>query len=182
MLAILVLAAALFLLITVILYYIAIYNGLIQLLHNIDKSWANINVLLKQRHEEILNLVKVCEGYMRYERETLEKVTAARAACIRAQGIEETGRKERELSGALKNLFALAEGYLELKVNESFLKLGGRISYLENQIADRREFYNYSVNNYNIRISRIPDLWVARSIGMAVKEFFKITEEEKKTN
>jgi len=180
--AIFVLAAVLFLLIVVILYYIAIYNGLIQLLHDIDKSWADIDVLLKQRHDEIPNLVKVCEGYMRYERETLEKVTAARAACIRAQGIEESGRKERELSGALKDLFVLAEGYPELKVNERFLKLGERISYLEGEITDRREFYNDSVNNYNIRISRIPDLWVARGISVAVKEFSKITEEEKKTN
>jgi LemA protein len=176
MLAIFALAALLFLLTAVALYYIAIYNGLIQFLRNIDKSWENINVLLKQRHDEILNLVKVCEVYMKYEREILEKVTAARASCVRTQGIEESGRKERELAQTLKNLFAEVEGYPELKANENFLKLEQRISYLEGEIADRREFYNDSVNNYNIKISQIPDLWVARSIGMAQKEFFKITD------
>jgi LemA protein len=171
MLVILALVASLSLLTSAALYYIFVYNSLMRLLHNIDKSRENIDVLLKQRHNEILGLIKACEVYMKYEQEALEGVNVARDACIRAQGIEESGRHERELGQALKNLFALTEGYPGLKADENFLKLQQRISYLEGEIANRRELYNDSVNNYNIKISQIPDLWVARSIGMAQKEF-----------
>ena len=162
-----------------ILYFVAIYNGLIQVSRNIDKAWANIDVLLKQRHDEIPKLIKVCEGYMKFERDTLEKITAARTACIQSHGIAESAKNEGELSGLLKNLFAVAENYPDLKSNQNFLQLQQRVSYLESQIADRREFYNDSVNTYNIRIAQIPDLWVANSLNMREKEFFKITEEEK---
>jgi LemA protein len=174
------LAALLFLVIGVVLYFVAIYNGLIQISRNIDKAWANIDVLLKQRHDEIPKLISVCEGYMKYERETLEKITAARTACIQAKSVGESAQKEGELSGLLKTLFAVAENYPDLKANQNFLQLQQRVSYLESQIADRREFYNDSVNTYNIRIHQIPDMWVARSLNMNPKEFFKIAEEERK--
>lgn len=180
MLAIVVLAALLFLIIGVMLYFVSVYNGLIMLSRNIEKAWANIDVLLKQRHDEIPKLVKVCEGYMKYERETLEKITAARTACIQAKGVADSANKEGELTGLLKTLFAVAENYPDLKANQNFLQLQQRVSYLESQIADRREFYNDSVNNYNIRINQIPDMWVARMLNMAVKELFKIAEEDKK--
>jgi LemA protein len=177
---IIVLAALLFLVIGIALYFVAIYNGLIQISRNIDKAWANIDVLLKQRHDEIPKLISVCEGYMKYERETLEKITAARTACIQAKSVGESAQKEGELSGLLKTLFAVAENYPDLKANQNFLQLQQRVSYLESQIADRREFYNDSVNTYNIRIHQIPDMWVARSLNMNPKEFFKIAEEERK--
>ena len=177
---ILVLAVLLFSVIGFALYFVAIYNGLIQISRNIEKAWANIDVLLKQRHDEIPKLISVCEGYMKYERETLEKITAARTACIQAKGVEESARKEGELSSLLKNLFAVAENYPDLKANQNFMQLQNRVSYLENQIADRREFYNDSVNTYNIRIHQIPDMWVAGALGMKPKELFKIAEEEKK--
>jgi LemA protein len=177
---IIVLAALLFLVVGIALYFVAIYNGLIQISRNIDKAWANIDVLLKQRHDEIPKLISVCEGYMKYERETLEKITAARTACIQAKSVGESAQKEGELSGLLKTLFAVAENYPDLKANQNFLQLQQRVSYLESQIADRREFYNDSVNTYNIRIHQIPDMWVARSLNMNPKEFFKIAEEERK--
>ena len=173
------LAVLLFIVLGVILYFTSIYNGLIILSKNIDKAWANIDVLLKQRHDEIPKLIKVCEGYMKYERQTLEKITAARTACLNAKNVGELSQAEGELARSLKTLFAVAENYPELKANQNFVQLQQRVSYLENQLADRREFYNDSVNNYNIRINQIPDLFVAQMLRLVAKELFKIIEEEK---
>jgi len=163
-----------------LLYFVSIYNGLVRVARNIEKAWANIDVLLKQRRDEIPKLIGVCEGYMKYERETLEKITAARTACMQTKGVADAAQAEGQLSGLLRTLFAVAENYPDLKANQNFLQMQQRISYLESQIADRREFYNDSVNLYNIRISQIPDMWVARSMSLAAKEMFKISEEEKK--
>lgn len=174
------LAVLLFIVLGIILYFTSIYNGLIVLSKNIDKAWANIDVLLKQRHDEIPKLIKVCEGYMKYERQTLERITAARTACLNAQNFGELSQAEGELAKSLKTLFAVAENYPDLKANQNFVQLQQRVSYLENQLADRREFYNDSVNNYNIRINQIPDLFVAQMLRLSTKGLFKISEEEKK--
>ena len=174
------LAALLFLVVGVALYFVAVYNGLIILSRNIEKAWANIDVLLKQRYDEISKLVKVCEGYMKYERETLEKITAARTAGMNAKGAADSAAAEGQLSGLLKTLFAVAENYPDLKANQNFMQLQQRVSYLESQISDRRELYNDSANLYNIRINQIPDMWVARSMRLMPKEMFKVDEESKK--
>lgn len=178
--SIVVIVALVFLVVGAALYFVAVYNGLIVVSRNIDKAWANIDVLLKQRHDEIPKLIKVCEGYMKYERETLEKITAARTSCIQAKGVGESSQAEGELVKSLKTLFAVAENYPELKANQNFTQLQQRVSYLESQIADRREFYNDSVNIYNIRINTIPDLFVAKNLNMQPRELFKIIEEDKK--
>lgn len=169
-----------FLIVGIILYFVSIYNGLIRLSRNIEKAWANIDVLLKQRYDEIPKLIKVCEGHMKYERETLEKITAARTACLQAKSVGDSAKAEGELNRLLKTLFAVAENYPDLKANQSFIQLQQRISYLETQIADRREFYNDSVNSYNIRIKQIPDMWVASMLRFRIKELFKVAEEERK--
>ncbi len=117
---------------------------------------------------------------MKYERETLEKITAARTAGLSTKTVGEASQAEGELAKGLKTLFAVAENYPDLKANQNFLQLQNRISYLEGQIADRREFYNDSVNNYNIRINQIPDMFVANMLGMKTKELFKALEEERK--
>lgn len=114
------------------------------------------------------------------ERETLEKITAARTACLVAKTVGESFHAEGELAKGFKTLFAVAENYPDLKANQSFVQLQQRISYLESQIADRREFFNDSVNNYNIRISQIPDMFVANMLQMKPKEMFNALEEEKK--
>jgi len=172
--------AVLFIAVGIVLYFVAVYNGLIRVKHNVDKSWSNIDVLLKQRHDEIPKLIKVCEGYMKFERETLEKLTTARTACIQASGVADSAQKEGQLSGMLRQVFAVAENYPDLKSNQNFLQLQQRTSYLESQIADRREFYNDSVNSYNVRIHQIPDMWVAGTMNMQDKELFKVSDEDKK--
>lgn len=174
------LAAAVFLVVGILLYFVAVYNGLIVLSRNTAKAWSNIDVLLKQRYDEIPKLIKVCEGYMKYEQQMLERLTAARTACLQAKSVGESSKAEGQLSGALKTLFAVSENYPDLKANQNFTQLQQRISYLESQISDRRELYNDSVNNYNIRISQIPDMFVAGLIKMAPKELFKAAEEERK--
>ena len=149
----------------VITYAVIIYNNLVRLKHNVSKAWSNIDVLLKQRHDELPKLVETCKQYMGYEQETLEKVMRARSAVSQArhQGdVKALGPAETQLRAGLINLFAVAEAYPELKANESFQHLQSRITGLENGIADRREFYNDSVNINNIRIEQVPDVFLAR--------------------
>ncbi|MFH1369010.1 MAG: LemA family protein [Elusimicrobiota bacterium] len=163
----------------VVIYAIGIYNQLIQIKVNVDKSWANIDVLLKQRYDEIPKLVKVCEGYMKFEQATLEKVTLARTRYLEAKSPGQVAQADSMLTGALKSLFAVSESYPDLKANNNFMQLQQRVSYLENQIADRREFYNDSVGVYNARIKQIPEVFVANAMGFTDREMYKVAESEK---
>ena len=163
----------------VVLYFVTIYNGLIRLKNNIDKAWSNIDVLLKQRHDEIPKLVAICEGYMKYEQETLKKVIEARSLYDRARGVAQTSEADQAVTQSLKSLFALAEKYPDLKADDNFLGLQGRVSLLENSIADRREFFNESVNLYNIRIQQIPDVLVAQSFNFEPAELWRINPPER---
>ena len=168
------LAAAIF-----VIYILFIYNGLIQLRNNIDKSWSNIDVLLKQRTDELPNLVASVKGYMKHEQGVLTTITNARTAMMSAQTMSAKARASDVISGALKTIFAVAENYPNLKANENFLKLQQRITGLENEIADRREFYNDAVTNYNIRIESIPDTIIAGMMTLKKRELFKATAEER---
>ncbi len=161
------------------LYAVGIYNRLVALRVSVEKSWSNIDVLEKQRYDEIPNLVRVCEGYMAHERETLEKVIAARTRYLGASGPGQVAAADNMLTGALKSLFAVAEQYPDLKANQNFLHLQDRISFLENQIADRREYYNESVGIFNTRIQQIPELFVAALLKYTPREMFKAPPEEK---
>jgi len=164
----------------VAIYAIIIYNGLVRLRNNMDKAWSNIDVLIKQRHDELPKLVKVCEGYMKHERDTLQRVIEARSMIGRAQGVAETAQADNFLAGALKSLFAVAENYPDLKANQNFLALQGRISSLEGQIADRREFFNESVNLFNIRIEQIPDVFIARFLNYKSRDMWQIDPADRK--
>lgn len=167
--------------IAIVYYIVAIYNGLIQLKNNIQKSWANIDVLLKQRADELPKLIESVKGYMAHEQGVLTAVTQARTAFLEAKTIPQKAAADTMMSGALKSIFAVAENYPNLKANENFLQLQNRISGLENELADRREFYNDSVNTFNIRIQSIPDVVVARTMGLTQPEqMFKVSEEEKR--
>lgn len=160
-------------------YVMAIYNGLIAVKNNIDKAWANIDVLLKQRHDELPKLVDVCKGYMDHEKGVFDRVMQARQTLMSAQGPAQKGKAEGEMHGALRQLFALAENYPNLKAQDSFRQLQDRVSGLESQIADRREFYNDSVNTYNIRIQSIPDVLIARSMGLSAREMYQVASADR---
>ena len=138
----------------VCLYVIIIYNRLISLKHDTAKAWSNIDVLLKQRHDELPKLIETCKQYMQHERETLERVMQARSSVSTARktaNLRALGVAESQLHQGLASLFATAEAYPALKADESFRNLEARITGLENAIADRREFYNEAVNNNNVR-------------------------------
>ena len=165
--------------VSIMVYVVGIYNTLVRLANNIDKAWSNIDVILKQRHDELPKLVKVCNSYMSHERETLESVTNARSVYGRSTNVDEKAKAENQLTRALGRLFAVAEQYPDLKANQEFLNVQQRISALENTIADRREFYNDSVNLYNIRIEQIPAVWVARQIGYRPKPLLAVAEEDR---
>ena len=154
--------------------FFVIYNGLVTLKNNVARSWSNIDVLLKQRYDELPKLIAVCERYLQHEKDTLEGVTQARSMIANARTEEESGQAENFLSGALKSLFAVVENYPDLKADRSFAQLQGRITSLENQIADRREYFNESVNVYNIGIEKMPDALVARILGYQPKRLWQI--------
>jgi LemA protein len=168
-------------LVVVLVYFVMLYNQLVQIKHNVSKSWANIDVLLKQRHDELPKLIETCKQYMKFEQDTLVRVMEARASVSSAreqQNIGALGQAEGELRGALGRLFAVAEAYPELKTDETFQHLQARISSLENAIADRREFYNESVNINNVRIEQFPDSIVAALFSFKSMPLLKFSEQE----
>jgi LemA protein len=165
----------------VLIYGIVIYNGLVALKHNVGKAWSNIDVLLKQRHDELPKLVEVCRQHMQFEAATLEQVMAARSGAKTASDkgdVKGVGGAESLLRSALGNITATVEAYPELRANESIQTLLGRITGLENAIADRREFYNESVNVNNVRIEQFPDVIVARLGGFREAELLEFDAAE----
>ncbi|MDD5296505.1 MAG: LemA family protein [Rhodocyclaceae bacterium] len=163
-------------------YGVTLYNGLVQRKHDVTKAWANIDVLLKQRHDELPKLVETCRQYQRFEQETLSRVIEARNRVHDANekgDLAALGKAEGQLRGGLDRLFALAESYPELKTNASYIQLQGRISVLENAIADRRELYNETVNIHNARLEQFPDVLLARRYGFAPKPILEFAEGEK---
>ncbi len=150
--------------------------------HNVAKAWSNIDVLIKQRHDELPKLAEVCKQYLGYERETLEKIMVARssvAAAQEGQNVQALGAAQTQLRLGLGNLFALAEAYPDLKANANFVRLQDRITSLENTIADRREYYNESVNLNNVRIEQFPDVVIAGWLSFPPFALLEFGEEEK---
>src|SRR5262245_380680 len=165
-----------------VVYGVMLYNNLVQVKHNVSKAWANIDVLLKQRHDELPKLVETCKQYMKFEQDTLTKVMEARARLFvarEAQNIPQLGQAEGALRATVGNLFALAEAYPDLKTNQTFQQLQARISGLENAIADRREFYNESANVNNVRIEQFPDSIIAGTAGFKSAPLLEFQAEEK---
>src|SRR6266851_7208135 len=160
-------------------YLITLYNGLVAIKNDIDKAWANIDVLLKQRHDELTKLLDVTKGYMEFERDTLTKITQARSQYSQAVTFDQKAQADQSMTTALRGFFAVAENYPDLKANNNFLQLQKRITELENQIADRREFYNDSVNTFNIRIQQMPDTFVASFMNVQPRSMFKVEEADK---
>ena len=161
-------------------WFFTVYNGLIQVKENIKKSWANIDVLLMQRSDEIPKLIKILKSFVKHEKKMFDNIMDARTSYLGANSVSEKADADNQISEALKSVFAISEAYPDLGSNDNFLKLQERISGIENAIADRRELYNESVNNYNIRIQSIPDMFIANTLGLAQEEMFKVQENKKK--
>ena len=166
----------------VFVYFVGIYNSLVALRERVKQAWANIDVLLKQRHDELPKLVDACKQYMQYEQLTLEKVMQARSAVFQAReggNVAAVGAAEQQLRGDIGRLFAVVENYPQLKTDESFKQLQARITGLEEAIADRRELYNDQVNINNTRIEQFPDVLIARRYGFTAKPLLEFAAAEK---
>ena len=163
------------------IYAVFTYNRLVGFKHGVAKAWSNIDVLLKQRHDELPKLVEACRQYMKFEQYTLEKGMQARNRVSQARerhDVSALGEAEETLRMGLGHLFAVAEAYPELKANESYSHLKARITGLEEAIADRREFYNDSVNLNNVAIERFPEVIVALLTGFGPHRLLEFTARE----
>jgi len=158
-------------------YALSIYNGLVALRNNIARSWANIDVLLKQRHDELPKLVKTCEGYMRHERGVFDKLSEARAALAGAKSVAERAGAEGMLNRALGAIFAVAEAYPDLKANQNMALLQEELTSTENKVAFARQAYNDSVMGYNTARESFPTNVVAGALGFQAADLFQLESE-----
>lgn len=160
-------------------YGVALYNGLVQVKHQVDQAWSNIDVLLKQRHDELPKLVDAVKGYMRHESTLLENVTALRARAQSTAAGAPRLAAEQSLSQGVARLLAVAESYPALRASGVYLTLQQRISALEDQIAHRREFYNAAVTINNVRMEQFPDMLFAATAGLVRRASFETTDGER---
>ena len=166
----------------VILWLVAVYNGLIKLKNRTDEAFSDIDVQLKRRHDLIPNLVETVKGYAKHEAQVFEQVTAARAQAINATGAQAKAETENMLSGALKSLFAVAENYPNLKASENFLQLQEDLTDTENKIQAARRFYNGNVRDFNTKIQVFPNNLIASSLGFIAYEFFEVANSAEREN
>jgi LemA protein len=165
--------------IAIISYFAGIYNNLVTFKNGIDRSFSNIDVLLKRRHDELPKLIEPCKGYMQNEQKTLQAVTEARAAYARATTPGEKAQADNMITGALRTLFAVVENYSDLKANTNFMQLQARIGDLEEKIAGQRSRFNEDVSVFNIRIAQIPDSFVARFMNLQPHALFQVAEADR---
>src|SRR5215831_16939142 len=165
--------------IILVLFALGAYNRLVALSQRVNQAFADIDVQLKQRHDLVPNLVETVKGYAAHERGTLDAVVKARNAAVSAASPEAQAQAENMLSGALRQLFALAEAYPNLKANENFLRLQSDLSDLENKIAASRRFFNNAVQEYNSSIQQFPAVLLANPLGFAPRTFFDVDESER---
>jgi LemA protein len=165
------------LLVVLALYLIAIYNGLVTLKNQVANAWKQIDVQLQRRHDLIPNLVNAVRGYMEYERDTLERVVAARTRAVAATGAQARAQAEGELTQALGRLFAVAERYPDLKANQNVLQLQEELTTTENQLGFARQLYNDLVMRFNIKQTVLPTSLFARMLGFTPAEYFGAPQE-----
>ncbi len=161
---------------------VALYNSLIRLKNRVDEAWADIDVQLKRRHDLIPNLIETVKGYAAHEKETLDRVVAARNSAMQAQSSgnrEELEKAENTLSSTLKSIFALSEAYPDLKANTNFLELQRELSDTENKIQASRRFYNTNVRDFNTKLEVFPTNMIGNILGFKNRTFFEAAADEK---
>ena len=159
----------------VALYFVLSYNGVVRLRNRVDQAWSQISVQLERRHDLIPNLVETVKGYAAHEKGTFEAVTQARTNAVAAgqQGPEQQAQAENVLTGALRQLFAVAEAYPDLKANQNFLNLQEELTSTEDRISYARQFYNDSVQNYNTKIQTFPRNLIAGMFNFTPRQWFQ---------
>ena len=164
-------------LVIMVLWLVATYNGLIRSRNRVDEAWSDIEVQLKRRYDLIPNLVSTVKGYATHESGVFEKVTAARTAAMGAGTMQDKLAQENMLSGALKSLFAVAENYPELKANQNFLQLQNDLTDTEDKIQASRRFYNGNVRDFNTKLQIFPTSIIAGMMNFKPRDFFDIDEK-----
>jgi len=164
----------------IIVWLVAVFNGLVTLKNRVDESWSDIDVQLKRRYDLIPNLVETIRAYAKHESTVFEKVSAARSAAMGAKTPEEHAKAENALTGTLKTLFAVAESYPDLKASQNFLQLQDELSDTENKIQASRRFYNGNVRDFNIKTEQFPSSLVANAFGYKKRGFFEIENGEER--
>ena len=173
-------SAFIFILCAVAFYMaVGIFNGLISLRNQVDRAWANIDVILKQRHDVIPQLLSICEQFVQYERQTFDHLIEARTKYGAANTRDEKIQASQDMSMALRGVIAIGEAYPVLKSSEQFNQIQTTIASLENQLADRRELYNEEVTNFNTRTEQFPDLFFAWMMGFKHLDLFKVDASDK---
>lgn len=172
--------ALLLLALAVAAYGVALFNALVGVKHQVDQAWANIDVLLKQRHAELPRLIDVVRSHAGYERELLQRITELRARTGQGEPDGTRLAAEGALSRDVARLLAVAEAYPELKASAAYLELQQRISALEDQIAHRREYYNDAVNLNNVRMEQFPNMFLTGIAGLVRRDLFAATEQERR--
>ncbi len=162
-----------------VLVFFIYYNRFVRLSHQIDNSLAQINVQLKKRSDLIPNLLSSVRGYMKHEKKIIKEVTDARKALVSASGVENKMKAGNQLQSALKSIFAIAEGYPDLKANQNFLQLQQELSAIEDKVAYARQYYNDGIMSYNVMTNMVPGKWFASMYGFNKREYLKIPEAEK---
>jgi len=162
-----------------VVWIIGLYNGLVTLRNQVKGAWAQIDVQLKRRHDLIPNLVEVVKDYMSYEQETLEKVIKARNTAVAAQGTAAISAAENQVTGALRQLFAVFENYPDLKANQNVMKLQEELTSTENKIAFARQYFNDSVMTYNTKQELFPANLIAANLGFKKEDYYQVPEEER---
>ncbi|MBI1869902.1 MAG: LemA family protein [Chlamydiae bacterium] len=163
----------------IVLWLIGAYNSLVKGRYGVKNGWAQIDVQLKRRYDLIPNLVETCKGYLKHERETLEKVIQARNMGLQASGVKAQAEANNMLTDTLKSLFAVVENYPDLKANQNMLALQEELTSTENKIASAREFYNDSTARYNTQVQSFPTNFIANLFKFSPEEFFQAPETEK---
>jgi LemA protein len=164
------------------IYLVVSYNGLVRSRNGVDNSWAQIDVQLKRRIDLIPNLIETVKGYAAHERQTLEAVINARNAAMTAAGTPQAqAEADNQLSGALRQLFALSEAYPDLKANQNFLALQEELTATEGRIAYARQFYNDSVLKYNNKLQVFPTVFIAKAMSFTQREYFEADEADRST-
>lgn len=163
-------------------FFIGVYNKLVMLKNNFEKAFRNIDVILMQRADEVPELVKVASRFMEHETAVLTNLTKLRTDFLNSKTVDDKIENANEFSKSMKTLFSVSENYPTLLSNTNFLELQKRVSQMEDKIADRREFFNDSVNLYNVGIQEFPNLFLAKMIGYQTQNLFNVSPEEKEYN
>ena len=168
--------------VVIVLWFIITYNLFIRDRNLIKEAWSGIDVQLKRRHNLIPNLVETVKSYSKYERELFNQITQTRSKSVNTENIKEKSTAETDISGMLKNLFAVVENYPDLKANVNYLDLQKQLTDIEDQLQYARRYYNGAVRNYNIRVESFPGNIIAGIFDFKQAEFFEITlATEKRT-